>query len=143
MNQSDRSKATSGGAADWSEIKEPSPDFVERVLATVRTIPAGRVMTYGDVAAAISEHPDLAGALGSYGARLVGQVMSRFGSDVPWWRVIRSTGQPPKFHEARALAYYHDERTPLTGSDDAYRIDLKLARFDPNNPEEPVQASMF
>jgi alkylated DNA nucleotide flippase Atl1 len=128
---------------DWSQVGEPSPDFVEQVLATVRTIPAGRVMTYGDVAAVHQTHDDLVGAPGSYGARLVGNVMSRFGADTPWWRVIRSTGHPPKFHETRALPYYLDERTPLTGPDDNYRIDLKLARYDPNEPDEPMQATMF
>jgi alkylated DNA nucleotide flippase Atl1 len=141
MSRSGETASSSG--PDWSEIKEPSPDFVEQVLATVRTIPTGRVMTYGDVAAVNSSHADLAGAPGSYGARLVGNVMSRFGSDVPWWRVIRSTGHPPRFHEKQALPFYVEERTPLTGPEDNYRIDLKLARFDPDKPEEPTQVTMF
>jgi alkylated DNA nucleotide flippase Atl1 len=128
---------------DWSVVGEPSPDFVEQVLATVRKIPVGRVMTYGDVAAVHHSHDDLVGAPGSYGARLVGNVMSRFGADTPWWRVIRSTGHPPKFHEKRALPYYQDERTPLTGPEENYRVDLKLARYDPNEPDEPMQATMF
>src|SRR5262245_39140618 len=98
------------------ELPDPSPDFVERVLAVVQNIPSGRVMSYGDVAAAVGPHPDLAGLTGSDGARLVGNVMSRFGSDVPWWRVIRSTGHPPRFHEKQAFPYYLDERTPLMGS---------------------------
>lgn len=141
MNRPD--EITSSGKADWSVVQEPSPDFVEQVLATVRAIPAGRVMTYGDVAAVHQDHTDLIGAPGSYGARLVGNVMSRFGADTPWWRVIRSTGHPPKFHEARALPYYREERTPLTGSEDHYRIDLRVARYDPDEPDEPMQATMF
>jgi alkylated DNA nucleotide flippase Atl1 len=111
-------------------------------LDVVQKIPQGRVMTYGDVAAAIAPHPDLIEETGSYGARLVGNVMSRFGSDTPWWRVIRSTGQPPRFHEQQALPFYQAERTPLTGPEDNYRIDLKLARYDPNGPDEPTQAVM-
>jgi alkylated DNA nucleotide flippase Atl1 len=121
---------------------EPSPDYVERVLDIVRKIPPGRVMTYGDVAAAIGPHADLADAEGSEGPRLVGHVMSRYGGGVPWWRVIRSTGQPPRFHEQEALPFYRAERTPMTGPEDTYRIDLKLARYDPNRPDEPMQATM-
>lgn len=112
----------------WDDIKDPSPDFVDRVLEIVKTIPPGQVMTYGDIASALAGHPDLAGEAGSYGARLVGQVMSRFGDDVAWWRVIRSTGQPPKFHEAQAWEHYMAEGTPRTGTQEDYRIDLKHAR---------------
>ncbi|RXZ45755.1 MGMT family protein, partial [Agromyces binzhouensis] len=54
--------------------------FVDAVLAVVSDIPPGTVMTYGDVAA----------TLGSRGARAVGQVMARYGGDVPWWRVVRA-----------------------------------------------------
>jgi alkylated DNA nucleotide flippase Atl1 len=112
----------------WQDVKDPSPDFVDRVLAIVKTIPPGRVMTYGDIADALDGHADLAGEAGAYGARLVGQVMARFGDDVAWWRVIRATGDPPKFHEAQAWEHYVEEGTPLTGPRERYRIDLKQAR---------------
>ena len=115
----------------WDDVKDPSPAFVQAVLEVVRTIPAGRVMTYGDVADEIGDHADLAEATGSYGARLVGQVMARYGSDVAWWRVIRATGQPPKFHEERAWTYYLDEGTPLIGTQESYRVDLNRARCQP------------
>jgi alkylated DNA nucleotide flippase Atl1 len=124
------------------ELREPTPDFIDQVLAIVVKIPPGRVMAYGDVATAIGPHPDLAGTTGSYGARLVGNVMSRFGENVPWWRVIRSTGHPPRFHEEKALPYYRAEGTPLTGPDDAYRIDMKRARYDPGDPT-PTQATLL
>lgn len=115
----------------WDEIRDPSPDFVACVLEIVRTIPPGRVMTYGDIARALASHDDLSGAPGAYGARLVGQVMARSGSDVAWWRVIRATGQPPKFHEDRAWVHYLDEGTPMTGPRENYRVDLKRARYRP------------
>jgi alkylated DNA nucleotide flippase Atl1 len=126
---------------ELAPLREPSPGFVEQVLAVVETIPSGKVMTYGDVAAAIGEHDDLAGETGSYGARLVGNVMSRFGADVPWWRVIRSTGQPPRFHEAQALPHYQREQTPLVNAGDTYRIDLKRARHAPG-AETATQATL-
>ena len=80
-------------------------------------------MTYGDVAA----------VLGSRAARAVGQAMARYGSDVPWWRVIRAGGHPPINHEERALAHYRAENTPLvvTKTDAAYRVDLRASRWFP------------
>lgn len=94
--------------------------FVAAVLEVVDSIPPGRVMTYGDVAA----------ILGSRGARVVGQIMARYGSDVPWWRVIRSGGHPPIAHEERALAHYRVEGTPLVTTDAGYRI-APAARWRP------------
>jgi alkylated DNA nucleotide flippase Atl1 len=96
-------------------------DFVDHVLEIVRAIPSGRVMTYGDVAA----------TLGSGAARAVGQVMARYGSDVPWWRVIRASGHPPVGHEHRALTFYQAEGTPLKGSGNDYRVNLSTARYRP------------
>jgi len=96
-------------------------DFVSRVLAVVESIPAGSVMTYGDVAATI----------GSRAARAVGQTMAYYGSDVPWWRVVRATGQPPVAHESRALPHYREEGTPLVTTASGYRIDLRTARHRP------------
>jgi len=102
--------------------QQPGADFISRVLDVVASIPPGRVMTYGDVAA----------ALGSRAARAVGQVMSHYGSDVPWWRVVRSSGHPAIDHEARALEYFRAEGTPLKWSrDGVHRVDLVVARYDP------------
>ena len=103
-----------------------SPDsaFVAAVLDVVDSIPAGRVMTYGDVAA----------TLGTRAARVVGQVMAQFGADAPWWRVIRAGGHPPIGHETRALEHYRTEQTPLVTPaqpDAAYRVDLGRARWRP------------
>jgi len=85
----------------------------------VAAIPAGRVMTYGDVAA----------ALGSRAARAVGLIMSRYGSDLPWWRVVRAGGYPPLGHETRALEQYWAEGTPLMDTPSGYRVDMKMAQF--------------
>jgi alkylated DNA nucleotide flippase Atl1 len=103
---------------------DPATPFVVAVLDIVDSIPAGRVMTYGDVAA----------TLGSRAARLVGQVMAQFGSDAPWWRVIRASGQPPVDHDERALEHYRAEQTPLlfrSQPEAGYRIDLSRARWRP------------
>ncbi|HEY5230002.1 MAG TPA: MGMT family protein [Galbitalea sp.] len=103
-------------------MSEPNEDFVSRVLAVVEEIPAGRAMSYGDVAAAI----------GSRAARGVGQVMAYYGSDVPWWRVVRASGHPALNHESRALEYYRAESTPLRWSaSGVFRVDLAAARWSP------------
>jgi alkylated DNA nucleotide flippase Atl1 len=100
-------------------VNDAAEDFTGRVLEVVAAIPPGRVMTYGDVAA----------ALGSRAARAVGTVMAHYGSQVPWWRVVRAGGHPAIGHEARALEHFRAEGTPLTRSRDGeYRVDLALAR---------------
>jgi alkylated DNA nucleotide flippase Atl1 len=101
--------------------RAPSADFVEAVLDVVSAIPPGRVMTCGDVAA----------VLGSRAARAVGNVMALYGSDVPWWRVIRSSGLPPIGHEERARRHYEAEHTPLVTLNDGYKVNLRTARYDP------------
>ena len=100
----------------------PDPDFISRALEIVDSIPAGKVMAYGDVAA----------AMGSRAARAVGTVMSHYGSDSPWWRVVRASGHPAIDHEQRALEYYRAEGTPLLwSSGGTYRVDLRAARHTP------------
>ncbi len=101
----------------------PSDDFVGRVLEVVAAIPEGRVMTYGDVAAAI----------GSRAARGVGQVMAYYGSEVPWWRVVRASGHAVADHEAVALQHLRAEGTPLRWSGAVYRVDLGRARYVPGS----------
>jgi alkylated DNA nucleotide flippase Atl1 len=99
----------------------PPQDFVSRVLEVVAAIPPGRVMTYGDVAA----------ALGSRAARAVGSVMAHYGGEVPWWRVVRSSGHPAVNHEARALEQFAAEQTPLVHGPTGYRVALATARYQP------------
>jgi methylated-DNA-protein-cysteine methyltransferase related protein len=61
-------------------------DQVELVRALVASIPAGRVSTYGDIAAAAE--------LSS--PRIVGWIMRTDSSDLPWHRVITASGRPAK-----------------------------------------------
>ena len=58
--------------------------FKEKVLDIVRAIPAGKTMTYGQVAA-VAGNPRA--------ARVVGMIMSRnYNPEIPCHRVIRSDG---------------------------------------------------
>jgi alkylated DNA nucleotide flippase Atl1 len=98
-------------------------DWVGRVAEVVEAIPEGRVMTYGGVAA----------ALGSRSSRGVGKVMAHAGGELPWWRVVRASGQPAVGHEQRALEMYRVEGTPLRWSRaGAWKIDLAAATWSPS-----------
>jgi alkylated DNA nucleotide flippase Atl1 len=104
-------------------------EYVEAVLELVALIPAGTAVAYGDVAE----------LLGSGGPRQVGSVMSHYGSAVPWWRVLKSSGEAPPGHERAALARYLQEGTPLLGGyldylragEGRWRVDLMAARWAP------------
>ena len=95
-------------------------DYVEDVLAVVEQIPPGQVASYGDVAELV----------GRGGPRQVGQVMSRFGGSVAWWRVVRADGRPVRGLEDRALQRLQAEGTPLRGD----RVAMSRARFVPDPP---------
>jgi methylated-DNA-protein-cysteine methyltransferase related protein len=89
------------------------------VLDVVETIPAGSVMTYGDVAA----------ASGVASARFVGRVLARFGDEVPWQRVVMADGSCARHLAEEQLSLLRAEATPLTA--DARRVDLRRARMIP------------
>jgi alkylated DNA nucleotide flippase Atl1 len=84
----------------------------------VDTIPPGRVMTYGDIA----------GHLGVPSPRQVGQVLARYGHEVPWQRVVKANGALVPHNEREHLARLRAERTPITGR----RVDLLRARWSPS-----------
>jgi methylated-DNA-protein-cysteine methyltransferase-like protein len=58
--------------------------FQAAVLAVLDALPAGEVITYGEVAAE-------AGRPGA--ARAVGRVMATSDTRVPWWRVVAADGR--------------------------------------------------
>ena len=94
-------------------------DLVSDILDVVDSIPPGRVMTYGDIAA----------FLGRGGPRQVGSTMASWGGSVAWWRVLKADGSPPPGPGAAALACYRSEGTPLRS--DGARVDLRQARWTP------------
>ena len=104
------------------------------VLAVVRRIPSGRVLTYGDVATLAEVEAT---------ARDVGQVLLRHGDggDVPWWRVLRADGTPPPHLLDRQLGLLRAEGTPLAPSGAA--VDLHLARWAASGRGQDAQPSLF
>lgn len=108
-------------------------EYVEAVLELVALIPAGAAVAYGDVAE----------LLGAGGPRQVGSVMSHHGSSVPWWRVLKSSGDAPPGLEHEALALYLQEGTPLLGhyedflrtGEGRWRVDLASGRWAPTDAD--------
>ena len=91
-------------------------DYARRILACVESIPAGRVMTYGDVA----EYA------GTRSARVVGRVLAMDGGTVPWHRIVRANGSlaPHLLDEQRQRLL--SEGVRFAGS----RVDLAQFRWD-------------
>ena len=87
------------------------------VLDLVDAIPAGRVMTYGDIA----RH------LGLGSPRQVGQILAHRGHEVPWHRVVMADGSPAPTQPSEQLARLRADGTPLRGR----RVALDRARWEP------------
>ena len=96
---------------------------IERVRELISSIPAGRVATYGDIAAAAT--------LSS--ARMVGWILRTDGADLPWHRVIRVSGRPSDHLRTEQLARLRSEGVLAV----AGRVDLAAVRhrFSSRRPE--------
>ncbi len=115
------------------DTTHPVDGYTDRVLDVVERIPAGRVMSYGDIA----------DYLGEGGPRQVGRVMALWGGGVAWWRVIHADGSPPAGHEQAARAHYVAEATPLRSSGSVVRVDMRRARWLGDPPRlRAAQASL-
>ena len=66
---------------------------IERVRALIAAVPPGRVVTYGDVAA----------AAGLSSPRIVGWILRTDAADLPWHRVIAASGRPATHKSNRQL----------------------------------------
>jgi methylated-DNA-protein-cysteine methyltransferase-like protein len=90
---------------------QAEPGFRERVESIVRSIPTGRVMTYGQIAA-------LAGS--AYAARVVG--IAHFGDpELPWQRVVNKHGGLASGYPGGRRAHkIHLETEGIRVTDDFY-----------------------
>lgn len=103
-------------------------DFYEQVYRVVKTIPPGRVMTYGQIATLLGA-PRAARAVG-YALRAC-----KGRDDVPWQRVIngqggisaRGDGERPVLQQALL-----EDEGIVFGPDDT--CNLKQYRFEPHDP---------
>ncbi|MHA7209442.1 MGMT family protein [Arthrobacter sp. MDT1-65] len=127
------------GAVGSGRAPSPRVDadaYTDAVLTVAEMIPAARVLTYGDIAE----------LLDCGGPRQVGRALSRSTREVPWWRVLRAGGHPPRGFARDALRHYEDEGTALAVPPDAagaeYRVDLRTARWWPSEADLSRMAAL-
>lgn len=100
----------------------------ERIWATIRDIPQGCVASYGQIA-------EIAGVM--RGARQVGYALRHLpkGHDVPWYRVIRSSG---RIAFEKGSDGFNEQSKRLMMEDVAIlegRIDMQRYRWQPDLDE--------
>ncbi len=110
------SATVSAGLGTRLVVGGPPTPYAAEVLAVVERIPRGTVMSYGDVAEFV----------GRGSGRAVGAVMSRHGHEVPWHRVVQSTGAPAPSAPVEALRLLRAEKVPMRGD----KVDMRLARWN-------------
>ncbi len=103
----------------------------DRVLEIVRSIPAGRVMTYGQISTLLASR---------ISPLAVGWMLHRCPEDVPWHRVVNaaggfSTDRLPDMPPGLQQALLEGEGTVL-GPDG--RVDLEAARWWPRAVPPPA-----
>ena len=99
-----------------SRARSDSDALAQRILACIESIPAGRVMTYGDVAEYV----------GASSPRIVGRVLALDDGSVPWHRVLRANG-------TLAEHLYTEQRQRLLSEGVRFRgdkVDLAGHRWD-------------
>jgi alkylated DNA nucleotide flippase Atl1 len=96
-------------------------EYVEAVLSLVERIPPGRVMSYGSVAEWVRE------LTGRGSARVVGNVMARYGSAVPWHRVVAANGRLQPGYEIESRQRLTGEGVPFRGD----KVDMTRAAWFP------------
>jgi alkylated DNA nucleotide flippase Atl1 len=96
-------------------------EYVEAVLSLVERIPEGRVMSYGSVAEWVRE------LTGRGSARVVGNVMARYGGAVPWHRVVAANGRLQPGYEIESRQRLIAEGVPFHGD----KVDMSRAAWHP------------
>ena len=105
----------------------PDTQFSARVYALVAQIPAGRVMTYGQLAA-------LAG--NARAARIVGGIAHFGPPDLPWQRVVNKKGGLAAGYYGGRAGQKRDleaEGVVVYGEEDTYFIDVEELLWQPTD----------
>ncbi|MBI9009058.1 MAG: MGMT family protein [Tenericutes bacterium] len=91
-------------------------EFTEEVIRIIKKIPYGKVMTYGQIAAAAGN---------PWGARQISRILSSMSRkyDLPWYRVVNSKGEISLSGEA-----YFEQLSRL--SDEGIEVKNKKIDFD-------------
>ena len=92
-----------------------------RILAVIRSLMPGEVVTYGDIAEDAG-YPKL--------SRMVGRLLSITDDDLPWWRVVNATGRLVPGHEREQTAQLRSEGVTVV---DGRVRNAKQGRFAANS----------
>ncbi|CAB4364467.1 MAG: cysteine methyltransferase [Actinobacteria bacterium] len=77
-----------------------------RIVAVIKALREGEVVSYGDIA-------DVAGYPGR--SRLAGRLLAMTDDDLPWWRVVNSTGRLVPGCEAEQAGLLRAEGASVAG----------------------------
>jgi len=108
-------------------------DYRERVFRIVRSIPRGRVMTYGQIAEILGE---------GYTPRTVGFVMHSSNDKTPWHRVVNAQGGC----STRGIVLPHDKQQRMLEAEgvsfnERDRCELQTYLWIPVEPEQKRKVS--
>ncbi len=103
------------------------PVFARLVLDLVDRIPPGRVMAYGDISEWLEQGTP----------RIVARVMSTYGSEASWWRVLRTDGTLAAEVRERQAPLLEDEG--VVWKVRGHRVDMTTARWNPRTAAAPEQ----
>ena len=107
------------------------PKRDEAVLVIVKSIPRGRLVSYGDIAAMLSQM-DVPCT-----PRQVASTLSRYGGAVPWWRVVQAAGSLAAQVAEDATRHLRAEGVEVRGR----RVPLSALRWQPD--VEALQAEVL
>lgn len=103
--------------------EQPDNNFRERVYELVASIPHGKVMTYGDIAAYCGH---------AYAARIVGGLAHYGPVDLPWQRVVnRFGGLASGYHGGREAQKDDLEKEGVPVNDEFVIEDFSERRWHP------------
>jgi methylated-DNA-protein-cysteine methyltransferase related protein len=104
-------------------------DHAEAVYTFVRKVPAGKVVTYGQVAGLVEGV--------TLSAREVGAIMNTSPPEVPWQRVVGAGGHLPIGKRSPLLASRQREQLEAEGVEFLPNGCVDMARFQWNAPAPP------
>lgn len=139
-----------------AHVNPPDPEGFDRLVwGVVRSVPRGRVITYGTVAALVSTPEGVPEeTYRAFGARWVGAAMARCPVDVPWHRVVNAKGEvSPRAGGGHWEQWDLLREEGVTPGENG-RLDLgslawpeppagSVRRRPPEEPDEPTQGSLF
>jgi len=99
--------------------------FKDTVISVVSSVPKGKVVSYGQVAA-------YAGV--PRAAREVGWIMNELGGEVPWWRVLNNKGYISIRGNATADKELQKKLLEAEGIEvsENFELDMKKYRYSPD-----------